>query len=494
MQKNDSWIRPGALSLSMALTLMACGGSAERGPAAGAPAAPSPAAAEAAPVTASMAKDSALLASSYSLATETDVSLQVATPGLGDRYLRHAASLASTEHVDQGSSELLKNDATFRVVAGLADPSCYSLRSRNYPNSYVRHQNFRVRVDPSDNSTLFKRDATFCTRPGLGGKGVSLEAVNMPGQFLRHYNGEAWMASGSGARPSDTGASFAADASWTIANAWGWEPLAPLAAPPSMWQEHWFDHNQNVSRVFYNNDIAVYADANVDRSQTWMNGYITNAWRYTKRVYGDFGNDRLFAIFHTNRYSGGHPATRFDASHDYRNMIDVGPGPWQDPNDLGLITHEIAHVVELGSKGVQGSPAFNIWGDSKWAEIYTYDLYRGLGLGEQERRAYDIFMNTTDNFPRAGTRWFRDWFLPIYNNHGQSAVLNNYFALVARCYPRQGQSYSRQMNWGEFVHFWSGAAGVNLKPQATLAFGWSDEWNRQLIQAQGEFSCAAYPR
>ncbi|HEX8614901.1 MAG TPA: AbfB domain-containing protein [Telluria sp.] len=494
MQNTDTWIRPCALSLSMALTLLACGGSSEQGSTIGAPGKSVPVTGDAPAATGTLSKSSAMLASSYPLAMETDVSLQVLTPGLSDRYLRHAASLAGTEHVDDGSSQLLKNDASFRVVAGLADASCYSLRSRNYPNSYVRHQNFRVRVDPHDNSDLFKRDATFCARPGLGGNGVSFEALSMPGHFLRHYYGEAWMAAGTGARPSDSAASFAADATWNIANAWGWEPLEPMAAPPAMWQEHWFDHKQNLSRVFYNNDIAVYVDGDVDRTQTWMNSYITNAWRYTRRVYGDFGDDRLFAVFHTNKYNGGHPATRFDASHDHRNMIDVGPGPWRDANDLGLITHEIAHIVELGSKGVQGSPAFGIWGDSKWAEIYTYDLYRGLGLRDQELRAHDIFMNTTDDFPRAGTHWFRDWFLPIYNNHGKTAVLNNYFALVARCYPRQGQNYTRQMNWGEFVHFWSGAAGVNLKQQATVAFGWNDEWDRQLIQAQGEFACAAYRR
>lgn len=494
MQNNANWIRPCSLSVSIALTLTACGGSSGPDSVNALPTAQAGIHADTPPTVVTETKSSALLAPAYPLARETDVSLQVATPGLKDRYLRHAASLAGTEHVDDGSNALLKNDSTFRVVAGLADASCYSLRSRNYPNSYVRHQNFRVRVDPSDNSDLFKRDATFCTRPGLGGSGVSFEALNMPGHFVRHYNGEAWMAAGTGARPSDSPASFGADASWTIANAWGWEPLVPMAAPPAMWQEHWFDHNQNVSRVFYNNDIAVYMDNDVDRGQTWMNSYITNAWRYTKRVYGDFGNDRLFAVFHTNKYNGGHPATRFDPSHDYRNQIDVGPGPWRDANDLGLITHEIAHIVELGSKGVQGSPAFNIWGDSKWAEIYTYDLYRGLGLRDQELRAYDIFMNTSDDFPRPGTRWFRDWFLPIYSKHGESAVLNNYFSLVARCYPRQGQNYSRQMNWGEFVHFWSGAAGVNLKQQATLAFGWTDERDRQLTRAQEEFSCAAYPR
>jgi hypothetical protein len=43
------------------------------------------------------------------------------------------------------------------------------------------------------------------------------------------------------------------------------------------------------------------------------------------------------------------------------------------------------------------------------------------------------------------------------------------------------------MNMGEFVHFWSGAAGVNLKAQATTAFGWTSEYEAQFIAAQAAF-------
>ena len=476
-----------ALAVSIALGLAACGGATD------APGLTPSGAPQAS--TKALVVQAAALASTYPLAKETNISLQVKTPGYTDRYLRHVGSLASTAPVNDASDQLLKNDATYRVVTGLADASCYSLRSRNFPDRYLRHANFRVRLDTNNNTDLFKRDATFCARAALsGGPGVSLESLNVPGQFLRHYNSEVWIANGGGARPSDSASSFAVDASWTVANPWGWAPLAALPAPPANWQEHWFDHNQNLSRVFYNDDLTVYFDGDVDRGQTWMNSYLTNVWRYTKRTYGDFGDDRLYAVFHTGKYSGGHPSTRFDASHDYRNVIDAGPGPWNNPNDLDLLTHEVSHIVEIGSKGVLGSPAFNIWGDSKWAEIYIYDVYRGLGLKDQETRAYNQFLGASDGFPRAGTFWFRDWFLPIYNGYGQSKVLNEYFSLVSRCFPRNGQNYSRQMNWGEFVHFWSGATGVNLKSQATKAFGWTDEWNNQLIKAQSEFSCAVYPR
>jgi hypothetical protein len=261
--------------------------------------------------------------------------------------------------------------------------------------------------------------------------------------------------------------------------------------PPATWQEHWFEHNQLLSRVFFDNDVAIYYDNDVSRSITWPNSYMGDVWRYTKSVYGNFGSDpHLFAIFHTNKYSGGHPSTYFDASHDNRNVIDVGPGPWTSGGtggDLDIATHEVAHIVEGASKGIHGSPAFGIWGDSKWAEIFIYDVYKGLGKTNEANRWFNQMQNSTDNFPRANTHWFRDWFYPIYNSYGGTAVLNRFFTLLAQYFPKSGNSYSRGMNWGEFVHFWSGAAGVNLKSLATTAFGWPAEYETQFNQARIDF-------
>ncbi len=66
-------------------------------------------------------------------------------------------------------------------------------------------------------------------------------------------------------------------------------------------------------------------------------------------------------------------------------------------------------------------------------------------------------------------------------------MLNRFFVLLAQYFPKGGKDYTREMNWGEFVHFWSGAAGVNLKAQATSAFGWPAEWETQFVQAQRDF-------
>ncbi|WP_298737920.1 T9SS type A sorting domain-containing protein [uncultured Chitinophaga sp.] len=269
--------------------------------------------------------------------------------------------------------------------------------------------------------------------------------------------------------------------------------LCPLGAqaqtPPATWQEHWFEHNQLLTKVYEDNDLALYYDNDVNTTVTWPRQYLSSVWRYTKQVYGSFGTDpHMYAILHTNKYSGGHPSTYFDAGHDLRNVIDAGPGPWTGATqgDYNLLTHEVGHIVELASKNMHGSPAFGIWGDSKWCEIYLYDVYKGLGLESRATNAYNEFMGKTDNFPRANTAWFKNWFYPIYSQYGGSAVLNRYFVQLALYFRKNGNDYPG-MNMGEFVHFWSGAAGVNLKAQATIAFGWTSEYEAQFVKAQQDF-------
>lgn len=247
-----------------------------------------------------------------------------------------------------------------------------------------------------------------------------------------------------------------------------------LAAPPEHWKEHWLEHDQRLSLVHHDQHVAVYYDKDVSRSVTWPFSYMSEVWQYTKKVYGKFGSgSRLYAVFHAGKYSGGHPSTYFDASHDHRNVIDVGPGPWKDGSglDRDLCTHEVSHIVELASKGKKNSPARSIWGDSKWAEIFIYDVYRGLDRNKDAERWHDKMKGTYDDFPRAGTQWFKDWFHPIYYRHGGTATLNQFFHLLFEHFPKNDHTYTREMNWGEFVHFWSGAAHHNLKSLATEAFG-----------------------
>lgn len=152
----------------------------------------------------------------------------------------------------------------------------------------------------------------------------------------------------------------------------------------------------------------------------------------------------------------------------------------------------MGHIVEGAAHGVKNSPAFGIWGDSKWMEIYIYDVYLGLGRTSDATRWYNLVINGSDNFPVAGTKWFKNWFFPIYSNYGETKALQNYFLLLSQYFPKSANEYTRDMNWGEFIHFWSGAAGVNLKDMATKAFGWTTTTDNQFKQAQKDFPKITY--
>jgi hypothetical protein len=269
--------------------------------------------------------------------------------------------------------------------------------------------------------------------------------------------------------------------------------------PPETWQEHWFEHKELLKRVDYNADVAIYFDARVKpEAKRWITPFMTKLWQYTKATYGPFGPEgRLYCIFHEGQYSGGHPSTYFDASHDFRNVSDSGPGPWDAPA-YDIPSHEVGHVVEGASNGVHGSPAFPLWHDSKWIEIYQYDAYKALGMTADAQRLFDKFTATEDDFPRAGSHWFRDWYYPIWRDYGHAKVLAAYFKLLAKHYPKKTEgngrtkAYAHDMNWGEYVHFMSGAAGRDLKPLATKAFGWPDEWERQYREAKKKFPLVRY--
>ncbi|MDC0707053.1 AbfB domain-containing protein [Stigmatella sp. ncwal1] len=157
--------------------------------------------------------------SNATLSQGTYQSLQVTTPGYTNRSLRHIDSLAFTEVVDSGSNATLKQDATFKLVPGLAESSCYSFESRNFPGQYLRHSNSRIRKDTPDGSVIFKQDATFCAQPGLSGTGISFESFNFPGRYLRHALSEVWIASGIGSN-WDSANNFNPDATWNVVPAW----------------------------------------------------------------------------------------------------------------------------------------------------------------------------------------------------------------------------------------------------------------------------------
>jgi hypothetical protein len=74
--------------------------------------------------------------------------------------------------------------ATLTVVTGLADDTCFSFRVDG--DRYLRHFDYRLRVDETDDSDLFRADATFCQETGADAGTVRLRSKNYPDHLLHH--------------------------------------------------------------------------------------------------------------------------------------------------------------------------------------------------------------------------------------------------------------------------------------------------------------------
>ncbi|MDG4797082.1 family 43 glycosylhydrolase [Micromonospora sp. WMMD1082] len=100
------------------------------------------------------------------------------------RYIRHYNYRA---RIDADVTNLA--DSQFRIVTGLAGSATVSLESTNFPGYYLRHRNNEVWVEQNDGSTQFRNDASFYQRSGLSDSaGVSFESANVAGRYVRHYD------------------------------------------------------------------------------------------------------------------------------------------------------------------------------------------------------------------------------------------------------------------------------------------------------------------
>jgi hypothetical protein len=149
-----------------------------------------------------------------------------------NQYIRHTFFLGVLTPVSSASDQagaLVQADATFIVHRpGLGNDNdklaphngnqdLVSFEAVNYPGYFLRHQDFRVKLQRNDGTSQFRQDATFVQRPSRAGNlnrpnpdgrespgidwpgTVSYEAVSFPGYFIRHQNFELWVA------PSDAG-------------------------------------------------------------------------------------------------------------------------------------------------------------------------------------------------------------------------------------------------------------------------------------------------
>ncbi|MBV1851274.1 sigma-70 family RNA polymerase sigma factor [Catellatospora tritici] len=121
-------------------------------------------------------------------------------------YVTTVDGLGVLAPLSAASDSSARLQATFEVVAGLADPKCFSLRATD--GRYLRHLSWRLRLDPSIDTALFRGDATFCVRPGAFTGTVLLEASNYPGWFMHRRGAQMWVDNSDGSTAFRAAGSF----------------------------------------------------------------------------------------------------------------------------------------------------------------------------------------------------------------------------------------------------------------------------------------------
>ncbi|MFJ9643628.1 sigma-70 family RNA polymerase sigma factor [Streptomyces sp. NPDC004244] len=127
-------------------------------------------------------------------------------------YLAYSGDFATLGRVSASSSAQTRERVTFTVVQGLADTRCVTFRAAD--GRYLRHHYLRLRLSTDDGSELFRKDATFCPRPGAVAGSVTLHSHNYPGSVIRHRDGGIWLDGSDGTR------AFAGQASFVVRKAW----------------------------------------------------------------------------------------------------------------------------------------------------------------------------------------------------------------------------------------------------------------------------------
>jgi hypothetical protein len=79
-------------------------------------------------------------------------------------FLRHRDFRIRLEGPNGPDDQLFAKDSAFFMVPGLADPNAISLQSFNFRDRFLRHRDFHLFLEPAD-SDLARRDATFVKQP-----------------------------------------------------------------------------------------------------------------------------------------------------------------------------------------------------------------------------------------------------------------------------------------------------------------------------------------
>jgi hypothetical protein len=271
------------------------------------------------------------------------------------------------------------------------------------------------------------------------------------------------------------------------------EPCPGGPEPPLTWKEHWYEHTEDLTRVYYDACIAMYFDGDVTPEvKDWLIPFLDAAWSYSITTYGDFGGGRLYVVVHQGKFEGGHSAIIGEPSHDNRNVIDMGATAWA-PGDYDLPAHLLGFIVDYaGAHPKLGAPKAEHYGNAGFPLIYKYDLYVALGLTNVASAALDYFNTVSNDQPYPDTFWFRDWFYPLWRDHGHAEIFKSYQSLLKEQYPIDADDWMPTANYGQYFHFMSGAANQDLESLARGAFEWHPDFDEEISSAKEDFPDITY--
>nr|WP_321408453.1 discoidin domain-containing protein [uncultured Carboxylicivirga sp.] len=264
-------------------------------------------------------------------------------------------------------------------------------------------------------------------------------------------------------------------------------------APERFLTQQWNGQEQPLYREYFDSNVGIYYDENVDREITWTRSFTSQVWGYARDRY-ELGSNLVYAVFHSTEVTP-FVGNIYDESTTNKYLFDITlhEGDASD-SDKDLIIEMISEIVQKSAFGVNTSPASDLW-QAKWKEIFMYDVYTVLNMDEDAQRIKDTYLDLAVTYPSADTYWFKNWFLSIYETYEGGITLGKFFETVSINFPLDdlGISYDHQLNMGEFVHFFSAATGDDIQALAETAFGWNDEWNTELLQARSDFPNVDYP-
>jgi len=95
------------------------------------------------------------------------------------------------------STDQDRQNASFRIVPGLANGNLISFESINFPGYYLCHQGYRIKLIQVANNDQLRKGATFRRVPGLANSSmVSFESLDFPGYYIRHRDYHLYLETG----------------------------------------------------------------------------------------------------------------------------------------------------------------------------------------------------------------------------------------------------------------------------------------------------------